>query len=64
MHKNLCKPIYGSYALAENPAQYLDLIKKGYVLNDIGKSSTQIIKKWILKLLSSSEQSVDFRQYS
>ena len=33
------------YALAEDPAQYLDLIKKGYVLNDIGKSSTQIIKQ-------------------
>lgn len=30
---------------AENPETYLDLIKKGYVLNDIGKSSSQIIKE-------------------
>ena len=30
---------------AENPETYLELIKKGHVLNDIGKSSSQIIKE-------------------
>lgn len=30
---------------AEDPQIYLELIKKGYVLNDIGKSSSQIIKE-------------------
>ncbi|WP_180086653.1 iron-containing redox enzyme family protein [Acinetobacter sp. YH12226] len=29
----------------EDPQAYLDLIKKGYVLNDVGKSSSQIIKE-------------------
>lgn len=41
-HKSL-QAYLDHYALAEDPAQYLDLIKKGYVLNDIGKSSTEII---------------------
>ncbi len=31
--------------MLENPETYLELIKKGYVLNDIGKSSSQIIKE-------------------
>lgn len=30
---------------AENPETYLELIKKGYVLNDLGRSSSQIIKE-------------------
>lgn len=33
------------YAIAEDPAFYLQLIKKGYVLNDCGKSSSQIIRQ-------------------
>jgi hypothetical protein len=30
---------------AEDPQAYLELIKKGYVLNDLGRSSSQIIKE-------------------
>ncbi len=33
------------YENAEDPETYLDLIKQGYLLNDIGKSSSQIVKE-------------------
>ncbi|WP_159516807.1 iron-containing redox enzyme family protein [Acinetobacter sp. 18QD2AZ41W] len=33
------------YDNAEDPETYLDLIKQGYLLNDIGKSSSQIVRE-------------------
>ena len=40
------------YHQAEDPQAYLQLIKQGYVLNDIGKSSSQIIKKLDLEQMA------------
>ncbi len=44
------------YHAAEDPERYLELVKQGYVMNDLGKSSTQIVyelnlDQQVLKLL-------------
>ncbi|KGT48775.1 MULTISPECIES: iron-containing redox enzyme family protein [Acinetobacter] len=33
------------YRSAEDPQRYLEMVKQGYLLNDIGKSSTQIVRE-------------------
>lgn len=33
------------YRSAEHPERYLEMVKQGYLLNDVGKSSTQIVRE-------------------
>lgn len=41
-----------NFAIAEDQTRYLELVKIGYLLNDIGKSSTQIIQELNIEKLA------------